>query len=63
MEHEWKGFKSVKKSDMMKKVETSVSKKDLDKVNNEISIIVDKLFINAENEIDSNSEDLMRDIY
>ena len=32
MEHEWKGFKSVKKSDMMKKVETSVSKKDLDKV-------------------------------
>ena len=32
MEHEWKGFISVKQSDMMKKVETSVSKKDLDKV-------------------------------
>ena len=41
----------------------NLSKKDLDKVNNEISIIVDKLFINAENEIDSNSDDLMRDIY
>ncbi len=32
MQHEWKGFKSVKQSDMMKKVETSVSEKDLDKV-------------------------------
>ena len=34
----------------------NLSKKDLDKVNNEISIIVDRLFINAENEIDSNSQ-------
>ncbi|MFL2608881.1 MAG: 2-oxoglutarate dehydrogenase E1 component, partial [Cryomorphaceae bacterium] len=32
MEHEWKGFKSVKKSDMMKKVKTCVTKKDLDEV-------------------------------
>ena len=32
MQHEWKGFKSAKQSDMMKKVETSVSEKDLDKV-------------------------------
>ena len=32
MEHEWNGFNSVKQSDMMKKVDTSVSKKDLDKV-------------------------------
>ena len=41
----------------------NLSKKDLDKVNNEISIIVDQLFVNAENEIDSNSEDLMSNIY
>ena len=27
MEHEWNGFNSVKQSDMMKKVDTSVSKK------------------------------------
>jgi 2-oxoglutarate dehydrogenase E1 component len=32
MEHEWNGFNSVKQSDMMKKVDTTVSKKDLDKV-------------------------------
>ena len=32
MEHEWKGFKSVKQADMIKKVETCVSKIDLDNV-------------------------------
>ena len=41
----------------------NLSKEDLDRVNNEINPYVEKLFLHAEKELDSDSDDLMRDIY